>query len=90
MKFGTFYSHDLKKQVKQVNKTQAKKLYDENVTIYFKASNLRFDNLWSYPCPIKKERRMLGETFEIVCADFRYYNCDSYRGKYIQFFVEMN
>lgn len=88
MIYGKFYSHNLKKNMRQVRRDTAKKEYEKNVTIYLLASNMMFDSVWSNPCSINKERENWGENFDSICNSFRYYNCDAERGKRILFFVE--
>ena len=84
-----FYSHWLKSNVQQVSKKTAEKLFDKGMTIYLHPSNMRFDSLiWQMPYGVKKPENWCGN-FEALCNDFRYYNCDSERGRYIHYFVEM-
>lgn len=84
-----FYSHDLKCRVKQISKRTARKLWDEGREIYFHSSNMMFDNMWQHPMPASKDGyTFVGYTFDLVCADYKYYNCDNERGKYIHFFVK--
>lgn len=89
MVYGNFYSHDLKKQMRQVRRDTAKKCYEKFQTVYLLASNMRFDNkIWGGACPIHKDRESWGENFESIINSFEYYNCDSERGRYVRFFVE--
>lgn len=88
MKFGKFYSHDLKAVVRQINKTTAKKLYDKGITIYMQSCNMRFDNVWQHPYDVSNDmQHTKGYTFEQICNNYTYYNCDNVRGKYPCFFV---
>jgi hypothetical protein len=85
---NSFWSQSLKKNVRQITKREARKLYENNVEIFLQSSNMRLDNFWQYPMPLKKENaRWDGENFDTICNAFEYYNCDSERGKYIHFFV---
>ena len=88
MIYGKFYSHSLKKNMRQVRKDTAKREYEKFQTVYLLASNMMFDCVWSGLCPINKERENWGENFESICNSFSYYNCDGERGKRILFFVE--
>lgn len=88
MKHGTFYSHDLKAKVKQINKTQAKKLYNNGESIFIHPCNMIFDNMWQIPYKININDNMWGaENFDGRISDYTYYNCDNERGKYPNFFV---
>lgn len=85
---GSFWSQSLKMCVRQINKKEARKLYENNVEIFLQSSNMRLENFWQSPMPLKKENaRWEGETFDTICNEFEYYNCDCERGKYIHFFV---
>ena len=83
----TFYSNKLQKTVKQVNKTTARKLWNKGVSIFLHPSKMRFDNPWQQPYLTSKSTNNVSEDFDQVHNDYRYYNCDSERGKYIHFFV---
>lgn len=88
MKFGKFYSHSLKANVKQINKTLAKKLYNSGKSIYVLQCNMIFDNVWQSPYLINIKDDMWGaENFDGRINDYTYYNCDNERGKYPCFFV---
>jgi len=84
-----FYSHDLKCEVKQVQKRTARKLFDDGRTIYLHASNMMFDNMWQHPMPCEKNGySFVGYTFDQICDSYATYNCDSERGRYIKFYVK--
>lgn len=81
---------DLGVRVKQVNKTAARKLYNEGKTIYLNACNMRLNNPWTSLCPVSKDSEAWnGDTFDGRINEFQYYGCDSERGKYVNFFVEV-
>lgn len=82
-----FYSETLGKTVQQISIRKARKLYEKNVELFLTASNMRFDNSWTRPMPLQKSRRYERDTFDGICSEFRYYNCDNLRGKYIRFYV---
>lgn len=89
MRFGRFYSHDLKCMMVQVNIAKARRLYNEGKTVYMHGCMMRFDNMWQKPCPMEKEREAWqGETFDTRVNAYTYYNCDNERGKYPCFFVK--
>lgn len=72
--------------VKQVNKVQAKKLYDNGKQIYLHACNMRLNNAWQSPMPLDNSQ---GEKFSTMVNEFEYYNCCNERGKYSNFFVNL-
>ena len=85
-----FYSHDLECMVQQINKTAAKKRFENGETIFLQSSKMLFDNVWQSAFPINiGEVKHLGETLETICNSYLYYNCDKERGKYIHFFVRV-
>lgn len=77
------------KKVKQVNKTTARKAYDNGKTIYLQSCNMLINNMWQSPCPIKKEGDAWDRTFDQNVNEYQYYNCDAERGKYPLFFIEV-
>ena len=88
MQYNTFFSYTYNCQVKQLNKRQAATAFENGEEVLLKASNMRFDNPWSSPCPVQKNRGW-NDNFDILVADFKYYNCDSERGPYVQFFIKI-
>lgn len=82
-----FYSSKLGKNVQQISKRRARRLYEQNVEIFLMASNLRFDNGFSHPMPLQKCRRLERDSFDGIVNEFEWYNCDSERGKYTHFYV---
>lgn len=82
-----FYDHKLDQRMQQISIRKARKLYEKNVELFLTASNMRFNNPWTRPMPLQKSRRYERDTFDGICSEFRYYNCDNERGKYIHFYV---
>lgn len=78
---------DLNVRVRQVNKTMARKLYNEGKEIFINACNMCLNNPWTSPLSTSKE--LCGESFDNMLNSFQWYNCDSERGKYANFFVEV-
>lgn len=72
---------------KQVNKITAKKLYEKGVKIWLHPCNLTLNNVWQVPYHFQKSETNT-ECFDRLVNSFRYYNCDSQRGKRIIFFAE--
>lgn len=78
---------DGKVKIKQVSKRTAQKVYDEGKTVYMQSCNMPFNSFWQSPCPANKNNWEV--SFEQLVNEFMYYNCDSERGKYANFFVEV-
>jgi len=74
-------------QVNQVNKTQAKKLYDQGNQLYLNACNMRINNPWTNPMPMDNKA---GERFKTMLSEYEYYNCCSERGNYANFFTPIS
>jgi len=74
------------KRYEQVSKPTARKLFKQGRTIYLNACLMMPGNVWQSFCPIKTDT-IQGTTFETQVNEFEYYNCDSERGKYANFFI---
>ena len=79
----------------QISKIAAKKLFDKGENILLHPCNMIFNNVWQSPFETNKKsdffiNAISGEEnwFELLCSDYKYYNCDSERGMYINFFKE--
>lgn len=84
------YSNSLKKKIKQINKTQARKLYEAGETVYLLPCLCRVDGVWVSPYPIDKEHAVWwGDSFDSDVLSFTNYNCCSELGKYPIFFKEV-
>lgn len=84
-----FYSSIMKCTVMQINKTAARKRFENGETIYFTPSKMFFDNPWQYPVNVQKNDKWFKDySFDKICNQYEYYNCDAERGKYIHFFVK--
>lgn len=86
-----FYSSRLQCDVRQIRKDTARKLFTNYVTIYLLSSNMAFDNVWQEPYRLNRNSYdMAGRkyTFESICNNYRYFNCDGERGKEIKFYVK--
>lgn len=90
MRFGTFYSNTLKKKVKQINKLQAKNLFMSGQPFYLQSCKLHFDCVWQNPAKIERDYiQYEGYTFEQIVDLYEFYNCDSERGMYPSFYIEL-
>lgn len=84
------YSNCLKKKIKQINKAQARKLYEAGETVYLLPCLCNVDGVWITPCPINKANAVWwNETFDGDVMSFANYNCCSELGKYPIFFKEI-
>ena len=123
MKYSNNYITINNKQVKQINKTTAKNLFNNGETIFFHPCNMVLNNAWQNPMGIKIDKTeplfkyygyMKGTKIRLTCKtlkeasdnlseghkkiyqfdnvlnSFEYYNCCSERGKYANFFVQIN
>ena len=77
-----FYSQ----RFKRVNVAKARRLFNEGKTVYMCANKCAFDSQYFGACAFNKDSC----SFDNVCNEFRYYNCDRERGKHIRFFVDEN
>lgn len=75
------------KQVKQINKTEAKKVYDQGHDLYLNACNMMLNNSWTSPMLLNNGS---SEKFETMVNEYEYYNCCSERGKYANYFINVN
>ena len=83
----SFYSTTLKSVVKRIDKRVAEKMFNNGITIYLHSSNMMFDNVWQSPCPINNYQGQ-DRTFNQICNEYRYYNCDAERGRRIKFYIK--
>lgn len=84
------YSNSLKKKIKQINKTQARKLYEAGETVYLLPCLCSVDGVWVTPYRIDKEHAVWwGDSFDSDVLSFTNYNCCSELGKYPIFFKEV-
>lgn len=72
----------------RVSKRKAKTLFLAGVTVFIQSSNMRFDNIWQYPCPISKDKSFT-DNFDYLVNDYEYYNCDNERGRYAKLYVSV-
>lgn len=74
--------------LKQVSRQAARKAYNEGCVVFLQSCNMSWGNVWQTPCPISRHNND-DTTFDNVVADYAYYNCDSERGRYPHYFIEM-
>ena len=72
--------------MKRINKTTARKLYNEHKDFWITACNMRPE------CGIligsASFERMTETPFDVMVNTFAYYNCDNERGRYPAYYVE--
>lgn len=77
--------------VKQVNKTKARKDFKAGHIIFMNACNMRSSSLWTSPAQMinsaPKESIYPDPTFDAQVNSFEYYNCNNKMGKYANFFT---
>ena len=78
--------HNLHINVKQINKTKARILFDEGKTIYLHPCNMVINSVWSTPTGHNKNG---GYKFDQLVNEWKYYNCSNELGKYPNFFIEV-
>lgn len=72
--------------LKKINKTQAKKLYNEGKTINLIPCKCRPNGVWVHLCPISNTENV---TFESMLNSYMYYNCIPELGLYPHYYVEL-
>ena len=77
--------HSLSINLKQVNKTTARKLFNEGGTIYLHPCNMTLNNPWMSPAKYENNDNY---TFEELLNTWSYYNSSSELGKYANYFIE--
>jgi len=68
-----------------VNKTKAKRLFNEGKDVWILPSNMRIDNIWIQPALLNKKN---GVDFDTLVNGYMYYNCNNETGKNVHYFVE--
>lgn len=79
----------------RINKMRARGLFDKGKTILLMQSKMIWSNPWENPCPINKADECEEAwapskvpLFDRMINNFRYYNCDSERGRGVKYFVD--
>ena len=76
-------------QLLKVNRTHAEKLYNSGHTVYFHPCRMRLNNMWQSPMEAQRTTDR-PEAFNVVESQYRYYNCDTERGRYPSYFAILN
>jgi hypothetical protein len=74
------------KNMLQINKNKAERLFNQGITVYLIPCKVRVNNIWINLCPINKDN----ETFNNAINSYSYYNCISELGLYPHYFIELN
>lgn len=75
-------------KVKQVSESYAKKVFNAYLPVYLLPSKVNPSAVgeWVQPCKILKQDR----TFEVITAEYSYYNCNPELGNDICYFININ
>lgn len=76
-------------QVIKVNKAHAEKLYNSGYTIFMHPCKMRLNNTWQDPHLMKRTEQH-PEEFKKLDAQYTFYQCDNYRGRYPNYFAVLN
>ena len=79
-----FYSTSLKCEMQQVSIRKARRVFNGGGMVWAIPCRMRFDNIFQQACPFDK---LLDDDFDKAVNTYRYYNCDSERGRYPRFYV---
>lgn len=74
------------KTMKKINKSTARKLYNEGKEFWITACNMRPE--YGILIGSLSFEQMAGVSFDAMVNSFSYYNCDSERGRYPAYYVE--
>ena len=69
----------------KINKTKARKLYNEGVKVYCLPCKVIYNNPWFSNVYISKDS---GEEFDNITSRMTYYNCNSEVGYYLSYYVK--
>ena len=80
------------KTFKKVNKTQARKLYNNNKNVYIVPCKVypNYNNVWTQPIKLNKEEyidKNYENDFDKIINNFEFYNCNTELGKYTSFYI---
>jgi hypothetical protein len=82
----------LKKELEKVNKTAARRLFNEGKILYLVPCKVypNFGNCFITPYEIQKDRVKDGiVNFDRIVDNFEYYNCNNEVGRYTHYYVEV-
>ena len=74
--------------LERINKTKARKLYENGKDVLFIPCNIRPDNMWGLGIWENKDLNGQYDNFDELCFWYAAYNCDSYRGRYIAYYIK--
>ena len=74
--------------LQQINKTVAKRLFNEGITIYLQSSNFNPFGFWQSAYPICNTDLQHGEIadFDFAANSYRWYNCSYEQGYYVRYY----
>ena len=68
---------------RRISKAAARKEYEKGNDVFLLACKLSPSSPWYYPVRVNN----YGRTFEAVCNEFSYYNCNNELGSYPAFYT---
>jgi hypothetical protein len=74
--------------LERINKTNARKIYENGDDILFVPCNIRPDNMFGLGIWENKELWGQYDSFNKLCEWYEVYNCNSYNGRYIAFYIK--
>lgn len=77
----------MESNVTKINKTQARKLFNDGVMIYLLPCRVGFNNCWIVPHSIIKGEDEHAD-FDRILNNFEYYNCGYGLGNYTAFYTK--
>lgn len=72
--------------MKRINKTAARKLYDEKKEFWITACNMNAER--GILIGSTSFEHMTETPFDVMVNSFTYYNCDNERGRYPAYYIE--
>lgn len=72
--------------MKRINKTAARKLYNEKKEFWITACNMRPE--YGILIGSVSFEHLINIRFDIMVNNFAYYNCDNERGRYPAYYIE--
>lgn len=74
-------------ELKKVNVTTAKKVFNAGNTVYLLPNKVKLDNAWIKPFAIDSETS-LGKSWENIINSYAYYNCNKDTGTNIAYYID--
>lgn len=75
------------KVYERISKAAARKMFYKGGAVHILSVNMRPGN-YSWPFMAQKDREICSRSFNSLCNNYEYYNCDNIRGYYPAFYTE--